>query len=57
MALLKEFYQCGFGAVISSDCHHKDFLDYGFEDAKQMLKTVGYRGMYVLTDEGFREGA
>lgn len=55
MALLKEFYQCGFGAVISSDCHHKDFLDYGFEDAKQMLKTVGYRGMYVLTDEGFRE--
>lgn len=53
--LLKEFRECGFGAVISSDCHQKEFLDCNFEDAKQLLQSAGYNTIYVLTEQGFRE--
>ena len=53
--LLREFKECGFGAVITSDCHKKELLDCYFEDAKELLQTVGYRSIYVLTEDGFRE--
>ncbi len=53
--LLREFKECGFGAVITSDCHNKKMLDCNFEDAKELLRTVGYNSIYVLTEEGFRE--
>ena len=55
MELLREFKECGFGAVITSDCHKKEFLDFCFDDAKAMLKAVGYDCIYVLTDRGFVE--
>ncbi len=53
--LLREFKDCGFGAVITSDCHKKELLDCNFEDAKKMLESVGYRSIYVLTEQGFAE--
>lgn len=53
--LLKEFKDCGFGAVITSDCHKKEYLDCNFEDAKQLLQSVGYNTIYVLTEQGFQE--
>lgn len=55
--ILKEFCKCGFGAVISSDCHNKDLLDHSFEEATQLLETAGFRSKYILTNEGFREVA
>lgn len=55
--LLKEFKRCGFGAVISSDCHNKALLDCNFEDAQKLLESVGYRSIYVLTEQGFQEVA
>ena len=51
--LLKEFHNCGFGAVITSDCHQKEFLDCGFDQARELLRSVGFRHVYVLTDKGF----
>ncbi len=54
MEILKEFRNCGFGAVISSDCHNKDFLDCNFADAEQMLESAGFTHIFVLTEEGFK---
>lgn len=55
MDFLKELCRCGFGAVISSDCHNKDFLDIYFEEARQMLAEAGFTTRWILTDNGFKE--
>ena len=54
---LKEFYACGYGAVITSDCHDAGKLDCGFELAEELLRQAGFRSHWVLTDRGFREEA
>ena len=36
--IIKEMKRLGFGAIISSDCHDRNFLDCGYEDAKRLLK-------------------
>ena len=53
--LLREFKECGFGAVITSDCHTKELLDCNFENAKDLLRSVGYSSIYMLTEQGFLE--
>ena len=57
MEFLKEFLSCGYGAVITSDCHDKNFIDCCFEDAAQLLKAAGFTTKWILTDGGFREVA
>lgn len=52
---LKEFKDCGFGAVISSDCHNKDFIDCYFDEARELLISVGFKSRFILTDKGFKE--
>lgn len=52
---LKEFKNCGFGAVITSDCHDKNFLDCNFEQAIELLLNAGFNTHWVLTDNGFVE--
>ena len=52
---LKELHACGFGAVITSDCHNKTFLDCHFEDAKALLARAGFSSRYILTNNGFKE--
>ena len=52
--LLKEFRKMGFGAVISSDCHNAEYLDCGFELARNLLWDAGFREQYILTGSGFR---
>lgn len=54
---LKEFKNCGFGAVITSDCHDKNFLDCHYKEAKELLLQVGFRSQWILTDAGFKEVA
>ena len=51
--IIKEMKRLGFGAIISSDCHDRNFLDCGYEDAKRLLKEAGFTEHYVLKDEGF----
>lgn len=47
----------GFGATISSDCHDKRFVDFGYEDAAEFLRAAGYRTKFILTEQGFEEVA
>ena len=54
---LKEFQKCGFGAVITSDCHNKTYLGYFYEEAEALLKEAGFKSRWILTDDGFREVA
>jgi len=54
---LREFLHCGFGAVITSDCHDRRFLDCHFREAAQLLKSIGFTTKWILTDSGFREVA
>lgn len=51
--ILKEMYRLGFKAIISSDCHDRNFLDCGYEDAKRLLREAGFKEHYVLKEEGF----
>jgi len=55
MEFLKEFKECGFGAVISSDCHDKNFIDCYYEEARELLISAGFKSRYLLTDNGFKE--
>lgn len=52
--IIKEFKRMGFGAVITSDCHDKNFLDCEFESAEELLRECGFEERYILTDEGFK---
>lgn len=55
MEFLKEFNRQGFGAVITSDCHDKNFIDCFYNEAKELLYTCGFKSQFVLTDTGFKE--
>ncbi len=57
MELLREFAACGFGAMITSDCHNKAFLDCSFAEARELLTEAGFKSRWILTDDGFREVA
>ena len=52
---IKEFKECGFGAVITSDCHDKNFLDCHFKESLELLMSCGYKTIWILTNEGFKE--
>ena len=54
---LKEFYRCGFGVVITSDCHDKSSLDCAYDEATALIKEAGFRSRWVLTHDGFKEVA
>lgn len=52
---LKEFRECGFGAVITSDCHDKNFLDCHFKESRNLLESAGFKTIWILTNKGFKE--
>lgn len=52
---LKEFKECGFGAVITSDCHDKNFLDCHFKESRELLLATGFKTIFILTNKGFKE--
>lgn len=55
MEFLKEFNRLGFGVVITSDCHNRQYLDCCFEEAEAMVREAGFQTEWILTDNGFRE--
>lgn len=55
MEFLRAFKECGFGAIITSDCHDRNFIDCYFEEAEELLKAAGFRSKWILTREGFKE--
>ena len=52
--IIKELKRLGFGAVITSDCHNKNMLDYNFNEAEELLRCCGYKEKYIFTDQGFQ---
>ena len=55
MDFLREFRDNGFGAVITSDCHNKNFVDCYFEESQKILREAGFKSRFVLTNNGFEE--
>ena len=51
--LLKEMKALDCKLLITSDCHNKDFITYGFDTAKEIIKSHGFDSLYYLTDDGF----
>ena len=52
---LSELLSCGFGAVITSDCHDRNHLDCFYDEAEELLRSVGFKSKWILTDNGFKE--
>ncbi|MBQ8740493.1 MAG: histidinol-phosphatase [Clostridia bacterium] len=55
MEFLKEFNRLGFGVVITSDCHDKNFIDCFYEEAENLIAEAGFKSKWILTDNGFKE--
>ena len=55
LEFMKEFNRQGFGVVITSDCHDKNYLDCYFDQAEELIKTAGFKTKWILTDNGFKE--
>ncbi len=55
MEFLKEFKDCGFGAVITSDCHDKNYIDCYYKEMRELLLAAGFKSHFVLTENGFVE--
>lgn len=54
-SILKYLFLKNAKLTISSDSHHKDHLDCFFEKAIVILKNIGFKTIYVLSDDGFIE--
>lgn len=50
---MREFLRCGFIPLITSDCHDRRYLDCYFDEAREMLLSVGFRHHAILTENGF----
>ncbi|MBQ9976407.1 MAG: histidinol-phosphatase HisJ family protein [Clostridia bacterium] len=53
LEIMRELKAQGYGAVISSDCHNREFLDCGFDLARGLLIEAGFNEKYILTKNGF----
>ncbi len=53
--LLKRLLELSGKLILSSDCHQKDGLCYGFSDALMLLREVGFRSVFVFEDGKFAE--
>ncbi len=55
MEFLKEFNRLGFGVVITSDCHDKNFIDCFYDEAEELILAAGFKTKWILTENGFKE--
>ena len=53
--ILKEIAQKKGKVIITSDCHSCELLDYGFDDAKEKLISLGFKSVVVLSGGKFIE--
>lgn len=53
--LLYALKKAGGKVTISSDSHAKETLCFGFEEAKKLLKEVGFSTVCVLTKDGWKD--
>ena len=57
MDILRLLRENGFGATISSDCHDKQYIDFGYDMAAELLREAGYTSKFILNGKGFEEVA
>ena len=53
--LLKELKNIGGKVCVTTDCHSTEFVDLCFDDVLELLLSVGFDSIVVLTDHGFEE--
>ena len=53
--MLKEICDRGGRIILSSDAHATNTMLFRFEQSMELARSVGYRSVWVLTPEGFRE--
>ena len=53
--LLHIIKSCGGKVTLSSDSHSADTLDFWFDEARKMLKDIGFEYTYVLYDNEFKK--
>lgn len=51
---LEKIAQMGGSVILTSDCHSKEKLDFGFEDARDLIQWCGFRGECFYRDGGFQ---
>lgn len=49
--LLEYIETCGCDVILSSDCHQKENLDYGFETALKLIKSCGFKRLAYISDK------
>jgi len=50
--ILKMIFESGGSILISSDCHNKDDLDYGFDVARTLAREAGFTQQAIITETG-----
>ncbi len=53
--LLHTIKNCGGKVTLSSDSHSVDTVDFWFDEARKMLKDIGFEYTYVLYDNEFKK--
>lgn len=53
--LLKYIRERGGKILLNSDCHEKNRLDCGYDNAMNLIKEAGFSTMMLLTSDGFKE--
>ncbi len=53
--LLHVLYKGGGKITLCSDCHDKMMLDWGFEEARELLRDIGFKKKYILYNNEFVE--
>lgn len=53
--ILRVLRQADAPLILSSDCHDAKNLDFGFAEARAMLRSLGFRRLFTLTETGAAE--
>ncbi|MBQ7901350.1 MAG: histidinol-phosphatase HisJ family protein, partial [Clostridia bacterium] len=51
--ILKEIHSKGGRVILSSDCHNCDLLDFGFDEAREKLASIGFDNVTVIKNGKF----
>lgn len=52
--ILKMIRSNGASIMINSDCHDKNFIDYGFDVAEEIAKKIGFKTHAILSKDGIK---
>ncbi len=51
--LLEILYSAGAKLMLNSDCHNRNYLDCAFEESLRLIRSCGFRSLYILKDGEF----